>query len=74
MPQVLWNLACTGRAWWDFCSYDPRFPAGLTLFVQRVVRDEEAIATMEADVVKFLAELDGKLAALAEHYGGLETS
>jgi YqaJ-like recombinase protein len=72
MPQIVWNLACSGRAWWDFCSFDPRFPEGLQLFVKRLERDEAAIATMEAEVEAFLAELDGKLEALAERYGAWE--
>jgi putative phage-type endonuclease len=69
LPQVVWNLACTERAWWDFVSYDPRFPPGLQLFIKRVERDEAAIAMMEAEVERFLYELDEKINALAERYG-----
>jgi hypothetical protein len=72
MPQIVWNLACSGRAWWDFCSFDPRFPEGLQLFVKRLERDEAAIATMEAEVNNFLAELEGKLKALRKRYGPWE--
>jgi putative phage-type endonuclease len=72
LPQLLWNLACTGRQWWDFASYDPRFPEGLTLFVKRLERDDKAIEAIEAEAMSFLAELDAKLAALAERYGPLE--
>jgi hypothetical protein len=68
LPQVVWSLACTGRAWIDFISYDPRFPEGLQFFVKRLERDEAAIAAMEAEVEAFLAELDGKLRALGERY------
>lgn len=56
-PQVQWQLACTGRAWCDFASYDPRFPEGLQLHVVRVPRDAEYIAELETEVTKFLAEV-----------------
>jgi hypothetical protein len=74
VPQIVWNLACTGRAFWDFASFDPRFPPGLQLFVKRAERDEAAIAAMEAEVVAFLAELDGKIAALVERFGPLDAA
>ena len=48
-PQIMWNMACAQRAWWDFVSYDPRFPDALQFFVKRVMRDDRAIARMEAE-------------------------
>ena len=71
LPQIFWSLACTRRAWWDFVSYDPRFPPGLQMFVKRIERDETAIATMEGEVERFLYELEEKINALAERYGPL---
>lgn len=62
--QVQWQLACTGRAWCDFVSYDPRVPAHLRLFVQRVQRSDTFIAELESEVRAFLAELDAKIEAL----------
>lgn len=56
--QMLWQMACTGRAWCDFVSYDPRWPGEMQLFVQRIHRDEAAIAEIEAAVCAFLAEVD----------------
>jgi hypothetical protein len=60
-------MACAQRAWWDFVSYDPRFPADNPrfpqFFIKRVARDEEAIARMEAEARAFLAEIDALLAA-----------
>ena len=68
-PQLKWNLACSERrVWWDFCSYDPRFPEGLEFFVKRLERDQAAIARMEAEVEAFLAEVAGKKKALVERY------
>lgn len=72
VTQMQWQLACTGRAWCDFVSYDPRMPEGMQLFIRRVTRDAEAIAQLEADVAAFLAELDEKVATLTSVYGSPE--
>jgi hypothetical protein len=56
--QMLWQMACSGRAWCDFVSYDPRMPEPLRLFVHRVQRDEKQIAKLEREVREFLFELD----------------
>jgi putative phage-type endonuclease len=57
MAQMQWQMACTGRAWCDFVSFDPRMPDDMQLFIKRVPRDEALIAEYEAEVVKFLAEV-----------------
>lgn len=62
--QIQWQLACTGRSWCDFVSYDPRMPEHLRLFVRRVHRDAEHIANLEMEVIKFLGEVDEKVCAL----------
>lgn len=69
VTQMMWQMACTGRAWCDFASYDPRLPEHLRLFVCRIERDAEAITAMEADVTAFLAELDAKIEDLNARYG-----
>jgi len=56
--QMLWNMACTGRKWCDFVSYDPRLPEDLQLFVHRFDRDDKRIAEIEAAVTQFLSEVD----------------
>ena len=66
--QILWQLACTGRAWCDFVSYDPRLPETMSLFVQRIHRDEAAIAEMEREVTTFLTEVEDKVSALRSEY------
>jgi len=58
IPQVQWQMACTGRAWCDFVSFDPRLPANVQMFVRRVLRDDDLIQAYEAEVRKFLAEVD----------------
>jgi hypothetical protein len=39
------------------------------MFVARVERDERFIAEMEAEIIKFLAEVDSTVAKLKEQYG-----
>jgi hypothetical protein len=70
-PQMLAELACTGRAWCDFVSFDPRLPAYLQLFVRRFERDEKLIAALETEVVHFNAEIEGVLAALPQQPQGI---
>jgi putative phage-type endonuclease len=74
VTQMQWQMACTGRAWCDFASFDPRLPTDMQLFVQRVERDDACIAKLEQDVTEFLAELDAKLAALNALYGRKEAA
>lgn len=66
ITQMQWQMVCTGRAWCDFVSFDPRLPNGLQVFVKRVEFDTEYAATLEIEVVKFLAELDTKISKLNE--------
>lgn len=68
VTQMQWQMACTGRQWCDFVSFDPRMPEAMRLFVRRVQRDNEAIADLEKHVVAFLEELDAKVAALRTAY------
>lgn len=62
--QMLWQMACTGRTWCDFASYDPRLPADMRLFVKRLERDDDRIAELEREVAAFLAETSAKIEAL----------
>lgn len=61
VTQMQWQMACTGRPWCDFVSFDPRLPERLQLLVVRVPRDDAYIAMLETEVKKFLAELDDNL-------------
>jgi putative phage-type endonuclease len=67
--QCQWQMACSGRAWCDWASYDNRLPENMRLFVQRIPRDPAMIADLERHVREFLVELDTKLAALTARYG-----
>ena len=62
--QMQFQIACTGREWCDFVSYDNRLPEELQLFVKRVPRDDMYIKLMEIEIIKFLNELDTKIAEL----------
>ena len=66
IPQMQWQLACTGAKWVDFVSYNPNFPVELQLFVFRVDRDDTYIAELEAEVIKFLDEVDQTIIKLKE--------
>lgn len=57
LTQMQWQMACTGREWCDFVSFDPRFPAHMQFFVERVKRDDEVIHAIETEVTDFLNEL-----------------
>ena len=64
--QIQWQLACTGRAWCDFVSFDPRLPGNMRLVVRRLHRDDLGIAELENGARHFLAELEAKLEEINE--------
>jgi putative phage-type endonuclease len=55
--QMLWNMACAERKWWDFASYDPRMPEKLRIFIVRMPRDEARIDEIEREVLKLNSEV-----------------
>jgi putative phage-type endonuclease len=57
LTQMQWQMACTGRSWCDWVSFDPRMPEPMRLFVKRVERDSARIAELETEVIAFLAEV-----------------
>jgi len=59
--QMQFQIACTGRKYCDFVSFDNRLPTELQMFVKRVPRDDMYIKLIEDEIVKFLAELDTKI-------------
>lgn len=68
IKQMQFQMACAGRNWCDFVSYDPRLPAGMQIFVKRVDRDADAITDIERAVGDFLAEVDKTASALRARY------
>jgi putative phage-type endonuclease len=67
--QMQWQMACTGRYWCDFVSFDPRMPEGLQLFIKRIARDDKYIAELEGEVIQFLKEVDDKVNKLNQLRG-----
>jgi len=65
--QMQFQLACTGRKWCDYVVFDPRMPAKAQLFVKRVDRDDTYIAEIEAEIVKFLAEVQSQVNQLNQY-------
>ena len=66
--QMQFQMACAGRVWCDFVSFDPRLPPEMQLWIQRVERDGDKIAEIEGEVQKFLEEIAAKVAALKTRY------
>lgn len=64
-PQMLWEMAVTGRQWCDFVSYNPDFPDRLQLFIARFKRDEAEIQAVEEEVMRFDAEVNEAIQKLA---------
>ena len=69
MTQMQWQMACTGRKWCDFVSYDPRLPENMQMFIHRVERDDKMIAELEGEVVKFIEEMESKIELLGANKG-----
>jgi predicted phage-related endonuclease len=64
VAQMMWNMVCTGRKWWDFCSYDPRQDEGQQLFIRRLEFDEAKAASLEIAVWQFNEEIEAELKEL----------
>jgi hypothetical protein len=58
VDQMLAQLACTGRRWCDFVSYDDRVAEDLQLVVIRFEPSAADIKALETDVIQFLAEVE----------------
>jgi putative phage-type endonuclease len=54
--QMLWNMACAEREWWDFVSYDSRLPEKLRIFIVRMPRNEARISEIEREILKLNSE------------------
>ncbi|ANF25995.1 lambda exonuclease family protein [Stutzerimonas stutzeri] len=55
--QMLAQMACTGREWVDFVTFDDRLPDELQYACFRFERDEARIRQMETEIKLFLEEL-----------------
>ncbi len=66
--QMQWQMACTGRTWCDFVSYDPRMPTDMRLFVRRLELDPETVGVLAGAVTDFLIEIDKTVSQLSAMY------
>ena len=64
--QMQFQMSVTGRKWCDFCSFDPRLPERMRLWVRRVDRDDERIGMLEGQAREFLREVDATINALTK--------
>jgi hypothetical protein len=67
--QIAHSLWITGAKWWDFVSFDDRFPPTLQVFHIRVTRNEADIAAYELMARSFLSEIDAELDVVAQLAG-----
>lgn len=75
IKQMQWQMACTGRQWCDWVSYDPRIPVPAEqIKIIRVMRDDAMIAKLEAEAQEFLQALDAREKALRERYDEAEAA
>jgi putative phage-type endonuclease len=74
VDQMQFQMACTGRQWCDFVSYDPRMPEHMGMFVKRVHRDDKRIDFLETEIAGFLLEMAVKLSELNSIYGEKEAA
>lgn len=72
--QMQFQMACTGRQFCDFVSFDPRMPENMRLFIKRLPRDDKRIAELEKEIAGFLLEMAVKLSELTSLYGEREAA
>lgn len=64
IPQMMWQMACTGRKYCDFVSYDNRLPENMQLFIKRLERDNAKIAEIETAVIEFNSSVNKMIESL----------
>jgi putative phage-type endonuclease len=68
--QMQAQMACTGRQWCDFVSFDPRMPDRSKLFIVRVMRSNDFIADMETEIKTFLNEVEAEVKLMKGNQDG----
>jgi hypothetical protein len=56
--QMIAQIACTGRKWVDFCSFDPRIKTPQKIFIRRFEPTAEELDLVETQARLFLAEVE----------------
>jgi putative phage-type endonuclease len=70
ITQMQVQMMCCEREWCDFVSFDPRLPADMNFWMQRVWADEERQKEIETEVRLFILEMEDKLQKLRDKFGG----
>jgi putative phage-type endonuclease len=68
IKQMQFQMACTGRQWCDYLSYDKRLPEPMRIWIKRVTRDTKMITELEIAACVFLTEIEETIAALKSKY------
>lgn len=68
LVQMQFQLACTGRHWCDYVSFNPDFPSRMQLWIKRVERDARFIGELENEIRQFIKEIDRKVEQLSRRY------
>jgi hypothetical protein len=68
LVQMAWQMACTGRVWCDFVSFNPDFPPAMQLWIKRVNRDQKFIGELESEIAQFVREVEQKVDRLSRRY------
>lgn len=66
VPQMAMQAACAELEFVEFVSYCPLMPPDLQLFIVRYLPTMAYLKELEDAVITFLAEMDAKLAKIAE--------
>lgn len=69
--QIHHALWITGARWWDFLSFDDRFPPALQTFYVRVSRTEADVKAYELLARQFLAEVDKEVEEVEKMAGAV---
>lgn len=69
IPQIQGAMWVTGRAWWDFVSFDPNTNPKFRLLIIRVERDEAFIKNLEKEVLLAEIEVQDLIKQLMEKVG-----
>jgi putative phage-type endonuclease len=64
--QMQWEMACTGRQWSDFVSFDPRLEPKYRLFVKRLPVSSITALQIQAEAATFWAEVQAMVKKLRE--------
>jgi putative phage-type endonuclease len=64
IKQMQFQMACTGRAWCDYVSYNKLWRPDMQIKIIRIARDDKLIAELEHTARALLAEVDATVDAL----------